>query len=138
MSLDRLELEIAEDEGWRAKPYQDSVGVWTVGYGFNLESRPMPESVGRYWMREILIECVADLEEFPFWALANEARRHAFVNMRYNLGGAGFRQFQNMIGAANRGDWMAAAAHARDSRWFRQVGRRGPRVCDAIETGEHR
>jgi GH24 family phage-related lysozyme (muramidase) len=51
MSIDRLEVEVATDEGWRAKPYQDTVGVWTVGYGFNLEDRAMPEAVGRYWMR---------------------------------------------------------------------------------------
>lgn len=138
MSIDRLELEVATDEGWRAKPYQDSVGIWTVGYGFNLEANPMPEAVGRYWMRMILVECIEDLMTFPFWDLANEARRHAFINMRYNLGPSRFRGFRNMIAAANRGDWITAAKQARDSKWYEQVKTRGPRVVTAIETGEHR
>lgn len=133
----RLEMEIAQDEGWRGDVYDDSVGVPTIGFGFNLQDG-LPEEVGRFWLRHKLIECVEDCSTFPFWRHANSARRNAMVNMRYNLGPSRFRGFERMIAAANRGDWFTAAMEARDSKWFHQVGRRGPLVADTIETGVHR
>lgn len=137
MSLTRLELETAQDEGLRLKPYKDTVGVLTIGYGLNLEDG-ITERMALFMMREKLIEAIEDLQGFPFWSLANEARRHALISMRYNLGPNRFRGFTRMIAAANRGDWRTAADEARDSKWYGQVKTRGPRVVTAIETGEHR
>ena len=124
MKIPQLEAELEFDEGFRGKPYQDSVGVWTVGFGHNLEANPLTRDQALYLMRTNLIACIKDLESFPFWKLSNEARRHAFVNMRYQLGLGGFREFRRMIAAANSGDWAAAAEEARDSVWFEQTPNR--------------
>lgn len=137
MNVDQLEAEIAADEGLRLTVYADSVGVATIGYGTNLEAG-ISEAAARFMMREALIECMRDLQTFPFWHHANEARRFAMVNMRYNLGAGRFRGFRKMIEAANRGDWLTAADEAVDSRWYTQVGRRGPLVVNVIRAGEHR
>lgn len=138
IDLDRLEREIAIDEGFRGSPYLDSVGVLTVGYGRNLESNPLTADEARYLMLNDVIACIRDLESFEFWQQATTPRRHALINMRYNLGAGGFREFRRMIAAANRGDWQAAADEAQDSKWFRQVKSRGPKIVNVLRTGEHR
>lgn len=33
------------DEGRRAQPYQDSLGIWSVGVGHNLEANPIPSAI---------------------------------------------------------------------------------------------
>lgn len=138
VSINRLANEIAFDEGFSETPYQDTVGVWTVGYGWNLEARPISKAMARQHMLEIIKEGMEYLERFPFWDKANGARKHAFVNMYYNLGRGGFNSFKKMIAAANDGDWNKAAKEAVDSKWYVQVRNRGPRVTEAIRTGIHR
>jgi lysozyme len=42
MNIEKLKKELRRDEGVRYSPYKDSVGVWTVGCGWNLEARGLP------------------------------------------------------------------------------------------------
>lgn len=137
MNLDRLVSELALDEGLRLFPYEDTTGHLTIGYGCNLDAG-ISERAARFLLLDELVPCVEALEKYPFWHHANEARRHAMVNMAYNLGIEGFAKFKTMIAAANRGDWEAAANAAMDSRWYNQVRTRGPRVVRAIREGKHR
>jgi lysozyme len=58
-----------------------------------------------------------------FWALPEIAQR-VLVDMRFNLGGAGFRKFKKMIAAINANDFMTAALEMKNSRWSNQVGNR--------------
>ena len=39
MNQDGIDL-LKEYEGWRGKPYQHMVGVWTIGYGFTKGVKP--------------------------------------------------------------------------------------------------
>jgi lysozyme len=50
MNIEKLKKELRRDEGVRYSPYKDSVGVWTVGCGWNLEARGLPNTV------ELLVE----------------------------------------------------------------------------------
>ena len=40
MTTPALIDDLKRDEGLRLKAYQDSVGVWTIGHGHNLEADP--------------------------------------------------------------------------------------------------
>jgi hypothetical protein len=46
------------------------------------------------------------------------------VDMRFQLGDAGFRKFKRMIRAIRREDHVGMIREMRDSRWYRQTPER--------------
>lgn len=141
--LDQACRLISHHEGFRGRPYDDHdgkdvhapVGKLTIGYGFNVQDTPLPQAVALFWLRFLLVEMHDQMRQFMWFARANDARQIAFLDMRYNLGEHGIAQFNNMIAAARADDWEQAAAEAQDSRWFRQVKRRGENIVQILRTG---
>ena len=43
--LAKLKAELIRDEGRRIRPYRDSLGIWTVAVGWNLEARGLPPGI---------------------------------------------------------------------------------------------
>jgi hypothetical protein len=66
-------------EGFRGKPYRDTVGIWTVGYGFNLEALQMPLQVAELWLN-ILVEDLYKkcAKEFGFWNTLSSSKTGCF------------------------------------------------------------
>jgi hypothetical protein len=58
------------------------------------------------------------------------------VDLLYNLGAFKFYKFRNFSLALKNGYWELAAQHLENSLWFKQVGRRGPRIVKLIKTGK--
>lgn len=136
MSLDRLERQVALHEGLRLKPYTDSTGHQTIGYGLNLDEG-ITQKEAEYLLRSRLLEAIQDLQTFPFWTWLNEARAYVVIDMRYNLGHKTFRDFKSLIDALNAQQYHRAAAEMKDSRWYRQVKSRGDRLIQMMITGKH-
>lgn len=134
--IERIKL----DEGFRPYPYLCTGGALTIGYGRNIDRDSgglgLREIEASFMMRNDLIEAERDLQEiFPGWSEIDPVRQGAFLNMRFQLGGAGFRSFRNMIEAAKRGAWSLASGHALDSRWAYQTPSRAYRVVEEIKNG---
>jgi hypothetical protein len=67
------------------------------------------------------------------WMAFGEARQAALTDMRYTLGGAGFRNFHKLITAALNNKWDVAAAEALDSQWARvQAPERAAEIHDLL------
>lgn len=137
-----------QNEGLRLTAYQDTRGVWTVGYGFtgNLTIDGEPVEAGL-----VLTQTQAD-EEFDnrysyayraamFDAGAvvfqnlNDPREAALVDMAYNLGRAGLSGFHQFLGYVALGDWANAEDAGYASKWALQVPNRAGRVLAMIATG---
>lgn len=130
--------QVARHEGLRLKPYLDSVGRWTIGYGRNLTDCGITADEAVGMLERDLNAAAMDLMTFPWFPVLNSddlARSNALINMRFNLGGAGFRRFKVMISCLERGDYAGAAAAMRHSKWYRQVGARGEELARLVETG---
>ena len=138
MKLSSLISDLEQDEGKEALAYTDTVGKITVGVGHNLANNPLSDEAIRFILIEDILDCVLDLEKYPFWALANDARQNALINIRFNLGATGFAKFKNAITNANLGLWDDAANEFMDSKWYAQVGGRGPKVVHQIRHGVYR
>lgn len=134
------------EEGFRARPYRDTVSVRTVGYGRNLTAHPIPgrnwtttpcsEAEAEGWLREELGKMYFKLRQRkPLIEDIDPVRSAALLNMTYQLGIGGVLGFKRMWAAVEDGDWLIAARAARDSRWARQTPNRAKRVCHALETG---
>lgn len=137
---------VKEHEGFRTEAYQDTEGVWTVGYGHNLESNDVPRkycpfiyvsrSEGDKLLREDLAAARDDAERFPeFRMIPTIARRNVFIEMVFNLGASRLKGFKKMLRALHAGDYGKAADEMLDSKWATQVGRRALTLSTVMRQG---
>jgi len=131
-----LLAQLKVDEGKRDRPYRDTRGYWTVGYGHNLETgAPLSEAA----MTQILLDDVtlaqSACEHLSVWASLNDPRRAVLVNMAFNLGIAGLLSFHDLLGALARADYADASEAMRQSTWAAQVPARAQRLATQMETG---
>lgn len=139
MNLRRLVEQLKEDEGYRGWSYFDND---QHSWGFGTKA-PGPD---RYINKE-----AAEIELWQRAALAirdyyivfrytvaeiNDCRQEAFANMLYNLGLTKFVKFRNMLAAVDAGAWHEVSAQAKDSRWYKQVGKRAERIVNELMTGK--
>ncbi len=130
---EQLSADVRQAEGFRPKAYQDSLGVWTVGYGCNLQELTVTESWASIQMLHKLMEAEDDALSFPWYAQLDGNQQRAIVELLYNLGGPRFRGFTKMLTALARADYETAANQLEDSLWYRQVGPlRGKRLVEQL------
>ena len=134
MNLISSDLEF--DEGRRDKPYKDTEGVLTIGVGWNLDDRGLPDHIIDQLLNISISEACGDAAALidGFHSLSAN-RQRAMVNMAFNLGKPRMSSFKRMLSAVNRGQWATAAAEMLDSKWARQVGDRAVRLADLMRTG---
>lgn len=123
------------DEGFRGKPYVDSVGVITVGYGQNLEANPITEEEAEYLLKNRLTEISREATRLPYYAKLNTVRRAVILNMLYNLGLPRFKSFVKTNRALSIHCYKTAAKEMLDSHWADQVGGRAIRLAEEMLSG---
>ncbi len=133
--MDHLLESIKVHEGYRDRAYRDSVGVWTIGYGTNLQELEIDEPLAAEWLRRKIEEAKAHASKLPEWQTLDPVRRDVVVEMIYNLGPRGYEGFNNTRRAMEEGRYEAAAAGMLASRWAGQVGRRAQRLAAQMRTG---
>jgi lysozyme len=125
-------------EGLRLEAYLDSEGVWTIGYGRNLQVLKITAGQAEKWLREDIETAHLEAERFPEWEYLNTvARRNVFVEMVFNLGASRLRGFGKMLEAIRSSDWAEAAVQMLDSKWARQVGYRAKSLSGVMESGSY-
>ncbi|MEA3332723.1 MAG: sulfate adenylyltransferase subunit CysN [Pseudomonadota bacterium] len=134
--------QLIEHEGLKLKPYRCPAGKLTIGVGRNLEERGITEEEALYLLNNDISDAIEDLQKIfvdnvEFEVLPETVQR-VLVDMRFNLGAAGFRSFKKMIKAIKEKDFERAALEMQDSKWFKQVGNRGKTLLAMMkkESGE--
>ena len=141
----------ADFEGFSAKVYRCPAGFNTVGYGRNIEANPLSETekslldsngnvsekVAKDWLRGHLQECYKELaQNFSWFDEMNRARKAALVDFDYNVGLKTLKTFKNTLRFLEQKNYKKAAENMRLSKWYKQVKRRGVRICEIIESGK--
>ncbi|MES1979538.1 MAG: glycoside hydrolase family protein [Pseudomonadota bacterium] len=146
MNPDDQELtrELRRDEGVEYKPYKDTMGIWTVGVGHNMEAHPLPsdwtfpltdEQVDRLLAQDVL-DVFNDLDRvFPWWRNMSMVRQRVIANMCFNLGAPRLAGFKNTLAAMEQGRYTTAAAGMMASLWAKQVGKRAERLAEMMVNG---
>ena len=137
--------QLKRDEGCRLKPYQDSLGIWTCGYGHNLEAHgwpTMPAEVTQeqadQWLLQDVASASRQLDEHLPWAKSLDDPRHdVLVNMAFNMGIAGLLGFHRTLTMIEAGNYEGAADAMLESKWAKQVGDRAKRLSTQMRTGEY-
>lgn len=138
-AIDRARLfdQLQIDEGFRAKPYRDTVGKLTVGYGRNLDDVGITPEEGRFLLGGDVRGAEADVvRAFPWYTSLDGPRQAVLVNMAVNLGIERLRGFRQMLEAMARRDFEQATLEMLDSLWSRQVGERSTRLARQMRTGQ--
>ena len=131
-AMSMAELMLKRHKGLRLKPYLDTLGKLTIGYGRNLDDRGITEMEAQDMLARDVKEARDDLATFPFWNDLNSQRKAALIDMRYCLGFAGFREFEKTIAALNAGDYYKAADEIEDPLFAKQVKGRAKELADML------
>jgi len=144
MTVQDIINDLKRFEGYRTKPYDDFdgkefhsgkclKGKLTIGIGRNLNDVGLRDEEIMFLLRNDIQECIDDLERiFPDLHKYPENAVRGLINMRFNLGPKGFRNFKKMIEAIKNQDWKKARDEAIDSRWCNQVGSRCKFIADLL------
>jgi len=129
--------ELKQDEGLRLKAYQDHLGVWTIGYGTNLQKLEISESQARKWLDLKLEEIERGVSQHEYWDFLDSVRKDVVRSMAYQMGIEGTFRFKNMWKNIGVLDWSAAADEMRDSKWWRDPKTRGraERMAQRMQRG---
>ena len=97
-------------------PYQDAEGIWTIGYGHNLEAKGLPMDFAEMLFRGDIADAVEDIRHnFSCYDQLSRPRQLVLISMAFNLGRMRLAKFVRFIGAVHRGDWDDAANEMLDS-----------------------
>lgn len=137
MIPEKLWARVKRDENCKLTPYQDTEGIWTVGYGHNCQTKRIRQEVAELLLKHDMEDAEHELvTALPWIEKLDEPRRAVFIDMCYNMGLRGLLSFKNTLAYAATGDWEKTAAGIRASKYYRQTKDRGERNAVQIETGE--
>jgi len=126
---------IKKHEGLRLKPYKDTEGVLTIGYGRNLE-KGISAHAAEFLFEEDMLDVRSDCLKFDWFHDLPPVRQAVIENMMFNLGINRFSGFKKMIKAIEDKDWHEASVQMLSSRWADQVGNRAIELANMMNTGE--
>ena len=139
MDLEKLRVELEEDEGCKYEIYLDHLGYPTFGIGHLVtkDDEEHGEEVGT----EVSAERVAEVFEQDIEVTLDECQRLyedfddlpdevqlIIANMMFNMGRPRLSQFKGMKAGVDARDWNQAADEMVDSRWYKQVTNRADRL----------
>jgi lysozyme len=143
--LNLLELftRLKVHEGFRAKPYTDTEGVLTIGYGTNIDGG-ISQDEAEYLLANRLQEAAAAARALVtnFDKLSGE-RQSVLVEMAYQLGAVRMAGFKKMLAAVEADDPRTVAVEMLDdvlremlnSKWARQVPNRAHELAERYRQG---
>lgn len=125
-------------EGLKLKPYKDTVGKLTIGYGRNLEDVGISLVEAELMLDRDIEDARRRAEQlFPWFGIIDAVRQDVIINMVFNMGAAKVTNFRDMIEAIKKGDWTLAGEEMLDSAWARQVGHRAIMLSKMMKTGRY-
>ena len=142
--MDDVKAMVKRHEGVRKQAYKDSVEKWTIGVGHLIGNG---SSQGEYAGRTLTDKEVDDLfeedfakhvkiaEKTPGWNLANDAGKAAMIDLAFNMG-YWWKKWPNTAKAFAEGNFDAAAAGLKDSKWYTQVGDRAKEIVALVKSGK--
>jgi lysozyme len=134
--MEKLTEDLRRHEGLRLRPYKDSVGKLTIGYGRNLDDRGIHEKEAEYMLSNDIAISVLDVRfAFPWFDHMTPNRKRALANMAFNLGMTRLLGFKRMLKAMAEEKWAEAATEALASKWATQVGKRAEEIAELIRDG---
>ena len=110
---------VQKHEGFRSKPYIDATH-FSVGYGTNLMDGISKEEA-LVLLEFRLFKLERKLIKLPWYNKLTPLRKAIILDLGYNVGLNGLKQFTGMIWCLKNNYWNAASNHMKKSKWCSQV-----------------
>jgi lysozyme len=144
---------IERHEGRKNKVYKDSLGIPTIGIGYNLRNATAKQDLAKVGanLKEVLRgkqlsedqvnelfrmsldRALKDAKSYyPEFDKLPDAAKGVLVDMSFNLGLTKLKGFKDLKSALGKGNYNAAADAMIDSAWYRQVKTRGVRLVNIM------
>lgn len=134
--MTKLEEQLIVDEGFRTKPYKDTVGKITIGYGRNLDDVGISQAEAYFMLQNDIKKVINQLyAKLPFFKDLTDGRQNALANMAFNLGIDKLMEFKNTLSLIEQKRYTEASTAVLDSKWATQVGERAKRISEKIRLG---
>ena len=130
---------ITAHEGEVLYAYNDSLGFLTIGVGRMIDKRMgghITHDEAMYLLDNDIAKCLVAANKFSWFPKLDEVRQAAILDLLFNLGESKYLKFVQFNAAMSVKDYPWAVQELQDSLWYSQVGRRGPRICSMLMTGE--
>lgn len=135
--MSTLRSLIEGQEGLELRPYRDSRGFLTIGYGRCLETRGITEKEADLLLENDIANAETGANTLQWFEDLDTVRQDVVVVMIFNLGLEGFLDFKNTISALKAHDWERAANAMLASAWAIQVGHRADTLSIMLRTGKY-
>ncbi len=130
MNLNRVIDSLKQEEGFDGMPYEDKLGIPTIGYGTKL---PLTEEEAALLLKHRLDKKILEIsEKEPFFLDLPQKAQEVIANMAYQLGVGGVLEFKKMWAALKKGDYQKAADEMLDSKWATQTPNRAKRLAEIM------
>ena len=135
--MDTLKSRLKKAEDLRLKPYQDTTGYLTIGYGRCLDKVGISTNEAELMLEADLYHASDAYLSLPLEKVRNlnVNRRRVIVEMIFNIGSSGVLGFKRMWKAIAAGDFNLASDEMLDSKWARQVKGRAVRMAHEMRNG---
>lgn len=131
----RVRQSLIAHEGYVKFPYIDTVGKTTIGIGYNLTDRGLPEKIINSLYDDDVQYFYSQLSEFSWFSKLNEDRQIVLIDMSF-MGVKKLLGFSEMIKALEKNDFNRAADEILNSRWASDVGiGRSHHCSDGMRSG---
>lgn len=131
-----LKQLLVKHEGYKNFPYLDTEGNITIGIGYNLTSRGLPDTwINHQYEEDVKYFHEKLLEDYPWYEHLDDIRKMVLINMCF-MGYRKFQSFKKMINCLSLGDYRGAAREMMDSKWAEQVKSRANQIAVMMLSGE--
>jgi lysozyme len=127
---DKLLEELKEDEDFRGMPYDDNLGIPTIGYGTKL---PLDKTEATLLLEKRFNDTLIEVKNnVSFFDELAEDAQEVILNMSYNMGVPRIMKFKKMFAALEEADYKEASKEMINSKWYHQVGNRAKRLVEKM------
>ncbi len=101
----------------RFMPYLDSVGVWTIGYGHNLEAKGLPHDLGMMLFRSDIADALDAVRyNCSCYDQLSRPRQLVMISMGFQFGRIGLSKWVHFLSSLHLGKYDDAAEQLLDSK----------------------
>lgn len=159
--IDAIRKRVAQSENFVSKPYKDTMEIWTIGIGFNIQSRndvvqrlkeagvdlrnielitqkrqgsitrPQAETLLSFTLSEAYDDASSIFKSFNSQPLEI---RGVLTDMVFNMGAKKMKQFKKFIDSIDKKIYQKAAEEMKSSLWYKQVGDRAKDLTEIVRT----
>lgn len=132
----QLLTDLKQDEGYRLKPYLDTVKKISIGIGRNLSDVGLSDiEVMSLYNNDIAVVTACLDTHIIWWRTKPDNIQRALINLCFNMGWTKFSAFTTFLKMVEADDIEGACSDLQDTAWFDQVGLRGPRMIARLREG---